>query len=112
MVAIAALSASSLGAGLISVGFSVGPSSIAASSIKASFAGWSSGTKLVSVKAWATSGKAERRVANAAASFGEAASTSMALGVAFGSRIRSRTVATDSTLALFRLIGLKSKLSQ
>jgi hypothetical protein len=56
--------------------------------------------------------KLPRRRASATASSIDGASTSIVLGVVFGSRMRSRSVSTDSTLALFSSSGLKSKRSQ
>ncbi len=99
----------SVGAGLETIGFTAVSRSRLASWIRASLAGWSSGTKLDRVIACSTSGSRESRDAIWSAWASDGRSTSMALGVFSGSCIRSFSVDMASLSGLRRCIGLKSK---
>ncbi len=99
----------SVGGGLDAIGFTAVSSSRLASWIRASLAGWSSGTKLDRVIACSTSGRRDSRAAIWSAWTSEGRSTSMALGVFSGSCIRSFSVDIASLSGLRRCIGLKSK---
>jgi len=82
-----------------------------ASAISISLFLWYSGTKLLRLTTRETSGRSPSRRARDAASVTDGASTLMASSAQSGSLTMSCSVVIDSTLALLRLSGLKSKRS-
>ncbi|MCY1239906.1 hypothetical protein D9M72_527240 [compost metagenome] len=102
-----AVSFAGVAVGCVSAGISAAEACASACSL----GGWSSGMKLCSVTARATSGKAASRAALSRAACSDGASTLTSSVPACGASCSASSVAIDSDCGSFRCSGSKSKRS-